>query len=43
MIYSFERADVVAVEDYLALEFVPVAFDLVVLDHDDDKVDAGEE
>ena len=32
-----------AVEDDLALEFVPVALDLVVLDHDYYKVDVVQE
>lgn len=33
------RADVVAVEDDLATEFIQVLLDVVVLDHDDDHVD----
>lgn len=43
VIDALERADIVAVEDYLAFEFVPVLLDLVVLDHDDDHVAGIEE
>ena len=43
MIHPFQRADVVAVEDDLALELVPVLLDVVVLDHDDDHIDLVEE
>ena len=38
VIHPLQRANVVAVQDDLAGEFVPVALDLVVLDHDDDHV-----
>ena len=31
------------VEDYLALEFVPVVLDLVMFDHDDYEIYVGEE
>ena len=43
MVGAFEGADVEAVEDYFAAEFVPVVFDVVVLDHDYDHVDVAEE
>lgn len=43
MINAFEGADVVAVEDDLALELVPVLLDVVVLDHDDHHVNLAEE
>ena len=43
MINSIERTDVMAVEDDLPLEFVPIALDLVVLDHDDYQVNVSEE
>lgn len=40
MIHPFPGgADVVAVEDDLAVELVQVLLDMVVLDHDDDHVD----
>lgn len=38
MIYPFNRANVVAVKDDLASEFVPIALNLVVLNHDDDHI-----
>ena len=43
MINPFQWADIVAVEDDLPLEFVPIALDLVVLDHDYYKVDVVQE
>ena len=43
MIHSLQRADVVAVEDDFAFEFVPVLLDVVVLDHNDDHIDLVEE
>ena len=38
MIHPVQRTDIEAVEDDLALEFVPVLLDVVVLDHDDHHV-----
>ena len=38
MIHPLQRTDVVAVEDDLAFQFVPVLLDLIVLDHDDDHI-----
>lgn len=43
MICSLQRTDVEAVEDDLALQFVPILLDLVVLDHDDYHVNIVEE
>ena len=43
MINTFERTDVMAVEDDLALEFVPVLLDLIVLNHNDYHIEIGEE
>ena len=43
MITIIQRANVLAVEDNLALKFVPVMLDLIVLDHYDDEVDVCEE
>ena len=43
MTHPLQRANVVAVQDDLAGELVPVALDLVVLDHDDDHVDVVQE
>ena len=43
MVYAFQRTDVVTVEDDLPLELVPVLTDMVVLHHDDNHVDLGEE
>jgi len=38
-----ERADVMAIQNHFALEFVPVLFDVVVLDHNDNHIHLGEE
>ena len=38
-----DRADIVAIQDDLALEFVPVLLDMVVLDHNDHHIHLGEE
>ena len=38
-----DRADVVAIQDDLAFELVPVLLDVVVLDHNDHHIDLGEE
>ena len=43
MINAFERANIVAIEDDLALEPVPVLLDLIVLNHNDYHIDIGEE
>ncbi len=38
-----DRADVMAIQNDLALEFVPVLLDVVVLDHNDHHIHLGEE
>ena len=38
-----DRADVMAIQNHLALELVPVLFDVVVLDHNDHHIHLGEE
>ena len=38
-----DRADVMAIQNDLALEFVPVLLNVVVLDHNDNHIDLGEE
>ena len=38
-----ERADVMAIQNHLALKFVPVLLDVVVLDHNDHHIHLGEE
>ena len=43
MIYSFKRTDVKAIEDYLALQLVPILFDMIVLNHDDYHVNICKE
>mgnify|MGYP007026762640 FL=1 len=43
MIYILKRADVEAIKNYFTLELVPVLFDVVVLNHDDNHIYIGEE
>lgn len=43
MIHSLQRTDIEAVEDYLALQLVPILLDVIVLDHDDNHINIGEE
>ena len=43
VIHSLQRTNIMAVEDDLALEFVPVLLDVVVLDHDDHHIHLVEE
>ena len=43
MINPFQRTDVVTIKDDFALKFVPVLLNLVMLHHDDDHIDVGEE
>ena len=43
MIHTGQFADVMAVENDLTRQLVHVLLDLVVLDHDDHKVNGGEE
>ena len=38
-----ERTNIMAIQNHLALELVPVLLDVVVLDHNDDHIDLGEE
>ena len=38
-----QRADIMAIQNYLAFQFVPVLLDVIVLDHDNDHIDLGEE
>ena len=43
MIHPLQRTNVEAVKDNLAFEFVPVLLNVVVLDHNDNHIDLGEE
>ena len=43
MIHPFQRAEIEAIQDDLALELVPVLLEVVVLDHDDDHIYLVEE
>ena len=43
MVHTLKRADVVAVEDDLAFQLVPVLLDVVVLHHDDHHIHLAEE
>ena len=38
-----ERADIMAIQNHLALELIPVLLDVVVLDHNDHNIHLGEE
>ena len=43
MIHPFQRANIMAIQDDLPLQLVPVLLDVVVLDHDDDHVHLAQE
>ncbi len=43
MINSLQRADIMAIQNHLALELVPVLLDVCVLDHNDYHIHLGEE
>ena len=43
MVYSLQRTDIEAVEDYLALQLIPVLLDVIVLNHDDNHIYISEE
>lgn len=43
VINSFKRTNIMAVEDDLAFEFVPILLDVVMLDHDDHHIHFAEE
>ena len=43
MIHPLYRADIMAIQNHLALEFVPVLLDVVVLDHNDHHIHLTEE
>ena len=43
VIYSLQRTNIEAIKDYLALELVPILFDMVVLNHDDYHVNICKE
>ena len=39
VIHSLKRADVLAIQNDLALELVPILLDMVMLHHDDHHID----
>lgn len=43
MIYTFLLEDIAAVKHHLTLQPIGMSLDMVVLDHDDDHIDLGEE
>lgn len=43
MIHTFQRANIVAVENNLAFQLVPILLDVVMLHHNDDHINFAKE